>query len=45
MIDENDINNENKPIENISQMEHGDDDDEDVPDEGETTIEQESNRT
>jgi hypothetical protein len=39
MIDENDINDENKPIEDISQMPV-----DDLVDEGETTIEQETNR-
>lgn len=40
MIDENDINDENKPMEDISQMEPVDD----MADEGETTMESESNR-
>ncbi|CAF1024585.1 unnamed protein product [Rotaria sordida] len=40
MIDENDINDENKPMEDVSQMPT-----DEMNDEGETTIEPESNRT
>ena len=39
MIDENDVNDENKPVEDVSQMPV-----DDVADEGETTLEQDSNR-
>lgn len=39
MIDENEINDENKPVEDVSQMPV-----DDVADEGEATLEQDSNR-